>query len=218
MYNYPEQDYYSYNNSIRQARSYMRIFNAAIGMQPVDVYINNTLIALRLQYQEFTEYLPLQPGYYNIKVYPAGTSQNPIANIDLNFPAQSIYTLAITGQMPDINILPIPDPIRPMDIEKVYLRFGNLSPNMPNVDITFPDGTIIFGDVAYREVTDYIPLNPGLYILEARLSGTSRIILTVPNIHLKPHRFYSVYAVGLVQGNPPLQVVIPLDGNSYLHV
>ena len=58
---------------------------------------------------------------------------------------------------------------------------------------------------------------PSTYRLQARIAGTDQVILDVPNINLTANRYYTVYAVGLPVGQPPLQVLIPLDGQSYLN-
>jgi len=113
-------------------------------------------------------------------------------------------------------VLPIEDPILPVMPGSVQIRFAHLSPNAPNVDITLPDGTVLFGNVGYKEVTDYLLVYPGTYILQARPAGTYDVVLYIPNITLLPDRFYTVYAVGLAGEIPPLQVLIPLDGNSYI--
>jgi len=84
------------------------------------------------------------------------------------------------------------------------------------VDITLPDGKILFKNVKYKESTDYIQVPPGTYTIEARPTGTTTTALYVPNITLKSQRFYTVYAIGLVNDKPGLQALIPLDGSSYL--
>lgn len=210
---YPSFDFYSV---MRPSKSYIRILHASPDAPPVDVYANGNPIARNLSYRNFTEYLPVVPGKYEVKVYPAGQMNNPVISTELNVPPQSIFTVAAVGKLADISLYPVADPVMMIPPGKVCVRFAHLSPDAPNVDITLPDGTILFKDVGYKEVTDYICVYPGTYILEARIAGTDNRVLYVPNITLLPNRFYTVYAVGLAGGNPPLQVLIPLDGNSYL--
>jgi hypothetical protein len=50
------------------------------------------------------------------------------------------------------------------------------------------------------------------------VAGTNNIILTVPNTNLRAGNIYTVYIVGLANGSPGLQVLIPLDGSTYLKV
>ncbi|MCY6484632.1 DUF4397 domain-containing protein [Clostridium aestuarii] len=196
--------------------AFVRVFHASPDAPPVDIYANGKILVKNLKYKYFTEYLKIPAGNYNIKVFPAGKTTNPVIDTYLSIKPETIYTVAATGMLKDIKLLPFIDPILPMEDGKTYVRFGHLSPNTPRVDITLPDGTILFDDVGFEEITDYIPVAPKTYTIQAREAGTSNIALTIPNIKLKPNRFYTIYAVGLLGKKPPLQVLIPLDGNSYI--
>lgn len=198
--------------------TYVRIFHASPDAPAVDVYLNNKLVASNLQYRSFTEYLQVAPGVYNVKVFPAGTMRNPVINTNINVPANNILTVAAINKLEDIALYAIEDTPMPVPADKVYIRFGHLSPNAPSVDIRLPNGDELFEDVEYKEVTDYKLVEPGTYTLDVYGAGTDQRVLHVPNINLKPNRFYTVYAIGLVGEKPPLQVVIPLDGNSYINV
>lgn len=220
MYNYYGCPYYynpyNYQNPSMQMTSYLRVLHASPDAPPVDVYLNNQLVASNLRYKDFTEYLPVIQGRYNVQVFAAGQRTNPVIDTVVNIPPNSIFTAAAVGKLSNIELLPIQDPRMQMQPGRAYVRFGHLSPNAPRVDVRLPDGTPLFQSVGFKEVTNYIPVNPGTYTLNVFLAGTNERVLTVPNVTLRPNRFYSVYAVGLAGGRPPLEVLIPLDGNSYL--
>lgn len=218
MFCYPDYNPYVFGQFARPThpQSYIRLLHASPGAPAVDIYANGKIIGRNLAYQGFTDYFAVAPGRYNIRVFPAGTMANPVLDTVLDVPPRSINTVAVIGQLPDIGVTVVPEPVMPIPKGKLKIRFAHLSPNAPRVDITLPDGTVLFRDVGYREVTDYIEVNPGTYTLQARPTGTDQVVLYVPNVTLKQDRFYTVYAVGLAGGNPPLQVLIPLDGNSYI--
>lgn len=198
-------------------RSFIRIFHASPDAPPVDVYANGQLIARNLPYKGFTEYLQIAPGNYDIKVFPTGETSNPVIDTNLFIQNKTIYTVAAINKLENIQLKPIIDPKIPIMQDKAYVRFGHLSPNTPNVDITLPNGIMLFKDVGYKEITDYIAVDPGVYTVIGKPTGSDKIAITVPNIRLRPNRLYTIYAVGLLGGRPPLQVVIPLDGNTYLY-
>jgi hypothetical protein len=104
----------------------------------------------------------------------------------------------------------------PIDPNNAMIRFTHLSPNAPAVDITLPDGTILFGNVPFMHLTRYLSVPASNYTLQVRVAGTPTVVLTVPNVVLEPDTFYTVYAVGLVGETPELQALLLLDGNSYL--
>lgn len=196
--------------------SYIRVLHASPNTPAVDIYVNNRQTFRNVTFKKFTDYVNLPTGLYNIKVFTAGTMINPIINTSLFIPGGIIYTVAITDTLPNIHLFPILDVRRPIIQGKTLVRFVHLSPDAPNMDITLPNGTVLFRNIGYKGVTRYISVNPEQYTLEARISGSGEKILTIPNIKFKPDRFYTVYAVGYASKTPKLQALIPLDGNSYL--
>lgn len=217
MFYYPNNFYNPYPlYRVNPATSYIRILHASPKSPAVDIYINDTLTFKNLTYRGFTEYVEVIPGNYNIKVYATGTTTSPVLNKTLNIPVEKIYTIAAIGLLPNIDLLPVPETKIMEPANKAYIKFTHLSPNAPAVDITLPDGTILFKNIAYKQFTDYIEVPEGTYTLEVRVAGTNTTVLHVPNIKLKPQRFYTVYAIGLVNDSPGLQALIPLDGSSYL--
>ena len=203
---------------VSHTNSYIRVLHASPNAPGVDIYVNNVLTARDVTYKEFTQYVPLVGGLYNIKAYPTGTSVNPVIDTNINIPPSSIFTIAVTGMLADIALTLVQEPPIKRNPSDTHIRIAHLSPNTPHVDITLPNGTKLFSDVEYKEVTDYILIRPGVYDLQARLAGTNNIILSVPNTNLRSGNIYTVYIVGLQNGNPPLQVLIPLDGSTYLNV
>ena len=216
---YYDLDHYAmnyFNQPQPEPDSYIRVLHASPDAPPVDIYVNNNLVASNLAYQGFTPYLSLFTGRYNIKVFAAGTRTNPVINTNVNIPPNSIFTVAAVGKLRDISLLPILEPRMRIPSGRLNVRFAHLSPDAPRVDVRLGDGTMLFSNVAFKEVTNYLLVNPGTYTFQVFLAGTNERVLHVPNITLKANRFYTIYAVGLAAGNPPLQVLIPLDGNSYL--
>ncbi|HYF84323.1 MAG TPA: DUF4397 domain-containing protein [Clostridia bacterium] len=195
---------------------FIRLLHASPNTPTVDVYANDNLVARNLSYKEFTEYFPVPASSYRISAFPTGQKSNPVLSTNISVPAGSILTVAGVGVAPNLSILSVADRLMPIPPGKTYIRFVHLSPNAQSVDVTLPNGTKLFSDVEFKEVTNYIAVNPGQYTLQARAAGMNQVILNVPNINIKPRRFYTIYAVGLAGENPTLQMLIALDGNSYI--
>jgi len=51
-----------------------------------------------------------------------------------------------------------------------------------------------------------------------KLANTDIDMLYVPNINLKSDKYYTLYLIGLVTNFPAPQMLIPLDGISYLNI
>jgi hypothetical protein len=213
--------YCPYHNYTREpvpnpVPSRYRLLHASPDAPPVDIYINGKLVAQNLKYANFTNYLQAPGGIYEVKVFPTGKKDSPVINTRLQLIPGSIYTIAAVGNLRDVSLLPILEPLPGPTPGYAMIRFSHLSPGTPAVDITLPDGRKLFQDVEFKETTGYIPVPPGNYTIQARPTGTDKVALIVPSINLQGNKIYTIYAVGLLNGKPPLQVLIPLDGSTYL--
>jgi len=197
--------------------SYIRLFHAAPNAPAVDVYVDGKLIARRLAYGQFSEYMPLAMGTYSIDAYPSGLKQNPVLSIRLPVADSKMYTLAIIGLLPRIGILPIEDEYEELYAGRLNIRFANLSPNAPSLNLSLKVGLDLFTDIKYTEVSDYRPMLPGLYNFAVRSTMTAANIVFIPNIRLLPSRNLTFYVVGIFGQQPStLEVYIPMDGTTYL--
>lgn len=214
MYTHQGNSYFSMQQTYQM--SFIRILHASPDAPAVDIYANNNLIAEGLSYKQMTNYLPLVPGNYQIQVFPEGNQMNAVIDTNITIPPDSAFTVAAAGELADISLMPIPEiftPNMPMGMGNYsYVRFVHLSPNAPSVDITLPDGTVLFEDVSYTQFTDYIGVTPGTYTLQVRPAGSNQVVLTIPDLYLMPGAIYSVFAVGLVGETPPLEAIVAVDG------
>ena len=196
--------------------SYIRFLNASPNSPAVDVYLNERLVFRNLSYKSFSNYINIPYGTYNIRVFSAESTENPIIEQSLPISAEKIFTIAMVNHYPNVSLLPIEDIRRPKIPNRAFIRFINLTPDSTSLDLVLPNGNVLFPNVAYKEVSQYIPVNPGVYTLEINNSSSHERVLHVPNVRLTPNRFYSIYSVGNLSGSPEIQVLIPLDGNSYI--
>ncbi len=215
MYFYAQQPYMM---GARQQPSYMRFLNASPGMPSVDIYANRSQIASGLAYKGFTEYLQMMPGKYSIQVFRAYTTSPILLDTEIELPAHSINTAVLIGSAPAFAIKTFFETVIQIAPGVLYLRFANLVPDSQSMDLVLSDGAKLFGDVPYGIATNYTPITAGRYVFYLRQSGTDRNLLYVPNISLGAGRFYTIYAVGRMDRTVPLQVLIPLDGNSYIRL
>lgn len=197
--------------------SYIRFFHASPNSPGIDIYVDNSLVAKDLKYQQFTSYLPISAGEYDIKIYPTGTTSTPILTDDnFGITPNSIQTAAIIGEGSSLELFSVPEPHLSVNPSMVFLRFVGLSPDSPSLDVALPNGQLLFKGIDYKDIMGYILIPPGNYTILLKATGTDRIVLTSPNFLIKPNRLYTTYITGLNSGNPEKQIVQALDGLSYI--
>lgn len=197
---------------IKNNNSLVRIFHAAPQMQNVDVYVNDQMVFSDLAFGDFTKYVYLDEGEYNISVYVAGQKDRPIINQMVDVLSKQIFTVAATGNLDNLGLLVIPDKVSKSPSQSYSsLRVIHLSPNAPGVDMLV-DGDTLFEDISFEEGTNYVDLNPGKYNVKVVLNSDKSIVLPF-KITLNPDKIYTIYIIS----NPPtLQVVQVVDGNTYV--
>ncbi len=203
-YNISNDDFGT-QSSREPSTGYIRVLHAVPDAPNVDVYANDDLIAADLAFGESSDYIPAAPGNYIITIYAAGTQENPVLRNTLSLEDNDVVTVAAVGTMDDLGLLAIPDSDMAMEAGTTMVRFVHLSPDAPAVDVTLPTGRLLFGDVAFKQRTPYIPAPPRTYTLQVRPAGTSDVALTVPNVTFEPNMMYTIYAIGLAGGEPELQ-------------
>lgn len=195
--------------------SYIRFLNANPSQTPIDIYINGRKVASYLNYRAFTEYMKVFPGYYRIVVFRAGTMRNPISVSQINVIANRIYTAAFidTGISNEWQL--ITDNTRVLNQNRAFVRFIQLSYTAPLMDV-YIDNRLVLSDLDFQEVSRYLSLAPGKRNVKLKVATTNRTILEDPNMFLRAGNSYSVYIVGDSNSRMGLQVLVPLEGTSYL--
>ena len=196
---------------IKNNSSLVRVFHAAPQAPNVDVYVNDQMVFSNLAFGDFTRYVYLDEGEYNVSMYLAGQKDRPVINQMVDVPSQQIFTIAATGNLDNLGLLVIPDKVSKSPSQNYSsVRVIHLSPNAPGVDILV-DGDTLFEDISFGEGTDYVDLNPGTYNVNVVLNTDKSVVLPL-KVTLNPDKIYTIYIIG----NPPtLQAVQVVDGNTY---
>ncbi|MDP4143395.1 MAG: DUF4397 domain-containing protein [Bacillota bacterium] len=187
--------------------SYIRVLHAAPNSPAVNIYLNDELIVQNLAYSQYSLYIPLAPGDYSFKAYPVGQNENPIINTTVIIPEKTVFNLAIIGTAPNLEVYPIPEPTTAQNFGRPCVRFINLSPNSPALDVTIQNGMKIFYNVGYKYISNYACTTSGTYIFKVSPTGTNNVIAATPPLQLVPNKYYSIYAIGLVDESPALQAM-----------
>lgn len=194
----------------------IRVFHAVIDASPIDAYANGKLIARNLAYGQFTNYISLPMNTYNFELYPAGQKNTPLISVSFPIEGSKVYTIAAIGTLQSIGILPVEDVYEPISPDRVNIRFANLSPNAPSLDLITRSGEMIFSNINFTQVSNYRSLPPGPYQFFIRQSMTTTNVLYLP-VRLLPRRNLTFYLIGAYGQEPSnLRVHIPLDGTTYL--
>ncbi|CEH33570.1 DUF4397 domain-containing protein [Romboutsia lituseburensis] len=194
--------------------SIIRFLHAVPRGKPVDIYFNNSLFFNRILFTQFTPYIYVPEGTYEVTIFETGTRENPILRESLEVQRDKMSTLAMTGYEDDLELLLIneaKEESENSDLSKV--RIVHLSPNLPKLNIYLND-KIVFPDVDFREVTDYVEVPAyDIYTLDIVLEKSGRLLRS-NQIAVNVDRVYSLYLLGNFAN---FQVFQSRDGTAFVN-
>jgi hypothetical protein len=196
-----------------QAR--VRAVHASPDAPAVDVLVNDGAAFTNAPFKGITDYANLDTGTYNIKVVPTGATEPVVIEADLDLEAKD-YTIVALGTLENIEPLVLVDNNSAPAEGKAHVRFVHASPDAPAVDIAVKGGPVLFSNIAFKEVGDYLPVDAATYDLEVRVAGTENVALEVPGLALEAGTVYTVFAMGLAGGEPALEAVASADATPTL--
>jgi hypothetical protein len=188
----------------------VRAVHASPDAPAVDILVNDGVAFANAPFKGITDYATLDSGTYNIKVVPTGATEPVVIEADLALEGKD-YTIVALGKLADIEPLVLIDNNSAPAAGKAHVRFVHASPDAPAVDIAVKGGPILFSNIAFKGIGDYLPVDAGTYDLEVRLAGTDTVALEVPGLALQAGTVYTVFAMGLAGGEPALMAIPSVD-------
>lgn len=202
-----------------QLPSKMRVAN----MNPqgaVDVYVNGTLFAQNVGFQQVTDYQDIASAAQDdVVITPTG---QPIANAiaennQVTIPTGEYETVAIAGSNTAGNgLLVFPDDKRPIPV-KMSLTATNASLSAGAVDVYLLDSGTALADANPRMSSlSGLPAANSLLVLKAdegsfdlvvTATGTKNIVYGPQHVDLVAGKNYSIYLSDKLGGGTPLEVV-----------
>jgi hypothetical protein len=189
----------------------LRVAHLSPDAPAVDVYVDDVKVVSAAPFRAVTDHLGVEAGERRIRVMPAGATSPVVIDATLNFSIGQSSTVAATGLLgaDDLEPIVLADQ-RSAPSGEVRVRFVHASPDAPAVDVAVAGGSVLFGNVSFREDEPYLTVAPGTYNLQVRLAGTSTVALSVPGVVLSGGRSYTIFAVGLA-GNSTLAALAVAD-------
>jgi hypothetical protein len=188
----------------------VRVVHASPDAPAVDVWVDGSVAFSNAPFKGITDYAALAPATYNVQVTPTGATEPVVIDADLTLEANTDYTVVAVGLLAEIEPLVLVDNNSAPAAGKAHVRFVHASPDAPAVDIAVANGgPVLFSNVPFKGVGDYLPVDAGTYDLEVRVAGTETVALEVPGVALADGTVYTIFAMGLAGGGEPALTAVP---------
>jgi hypothetical protein len=200
----------------QSANAMVRVAHASPDAPAVDVYVGGNRVLSNVPFGAVSAYLSLPTGKYAIKVLPAGAAATDkgVIEAEVSVEGGKAYTIAAMGKVAQIGPVVLGDNLANPAAGKAKVRLVHASPDAPAVDVAVKGGPVLFRNVAFKAASDYLEVDAGSYDLEVRPAGTTTVALAVPGVKLEAGTTYSVWALGLLQGQPALKAQPSVDAKA----
>ena len=111
------------------------------------------------------------------------------------------YTAFLANTPAKAELFVLTDTLAQPAAGKTAIRFVNLSPDAPAVDLVIKNGPTMFTNKAYKGYSGFLPLTGNqTYTIEVHQAGTSTILAKAVDVQLTANNLYTVWFHGLSAG------------------
>lgn len=187
------------------------ITHASPNAPNVDILVGDNVIATNVAYPSSLPYTELNTGSNRIRIRATGTS-NYVVDDTLFFEENKSYSVFAIDSVSKISTLFLTDNLTVPGNTYSNVRFVNLSPNSPSLDVAITGKSVVFPFYSFKESSTFRPVNADTVTLEVRLAGSPTPIYTLNNVIFENGKIYTIYARGFI-GNS----AIPLGVSFIKH-
>jgi trimeric autotransporter adhesin len=190
-----------------QQLAYLQVAHLApFAMDPgtaVTVTLNGAPALTNFVYGDSTPYIGLEPGAYDVAIFPAG-SPTPAITATATLITGTYYSaIAIgDGANQDLSLVLLEDDLSAPAAGNFKLRLGHLAPFAPGgatADVRLADGTAVLEGVNFGDVAGFIELPAGTYDLIITAPGGEPTLIDPRPVTFSEGQIISAFATG--EGN-----------------
>lgn len=175
----------------------------AAGDAAVDVYLDGTAVLTNVVYNHSSGYLTVVGGTYFVEIKVAGTMMTAVSGAITLAPNSDNTVVAHGGaNLWPLQLAHLVDNVPQGGGTAGYLRLGHLAPfaaaaadTVVNI-IDDATNAVLYADVAYGDIYNYMLLAPGTYDLRIELAADSSLLFDLIPVTLADGEFVTVFAAG----------------------
>lgn len=181
-----------------QEYGFLSITNTSPTSATFNIYVDQKIInSQAVAYLGSSGYMPLTPGSHTIKFTTASSTEKLIEK-SIPTPVNTVSSLFLIDKGANMDYLIVKDELGNPTSSKAFVRFINLSPNAPALDLAVKDGAVLIADKAYKTNSAFIEVDAKAYVFQIKDKATGTTFKAdLESVELKAGKSYTVIATGL---------------------
>lgn len=175
----------------------LSIVNASPTLSTYDVYLSDVKInSAALPFGGTIKYGQYASGSQTIKFTTAGRSESLLTKSISLTPNvyQSYYLIDRPGSLDGLLVT---DDLSATSTDKAFIRFINLSPDAPALDLSITSGNSLITGKAYKTASAFTTITAGTYSFDLK-DGGGTVKTTLADAALTAGRYYTIISSGFV--------------------
>jgi hypothetical protein len=176
----------------------LRVIHTSYDAPAVDVFLDSSLTINDLAFGQSSGYGSVLSQTYNVRVTDAADETSTLIDLDrLVLMPLEVATVFAMGNLADIRPV-IAEDSRYTLSDQARVRFVHASPDAPPVDIRVVsgEGTKVFSDISFTEVSAYEDLTPGTYAFVVTAADDTTPVVSFEEVELEAANIYTIVAMG----------------------
>lgn len=175
------------------------IVHASPGTGALDFIVDNTKANIKdFTYTNDLGYYGIYPGSHYFGVTKKD-SLKYITTVTSDIKSGSFYSIFVVDVLKTAKLLVVEDDLKAPDANKAKIRFINLSPDAPTLDLAIQGQTtsLVTGK-AFKEYSSFISVDPSdNYTFQLKQSSDAAVTATLPSVKIEKGKIYTLWAKGL---------------------
>jgi Domain of unknown function (DUF4397) len=183
------------NNRLAQFKT----INASSVPSPLNIFVDGSLTLANIPYTGFSNYEVLNAGTRTITVEASATPGAALLTTSPTLAGATDTSIALYGGAGSLGALVLTDANVSTLAARAQVRFVNVSPDLPSLDV-YANGVLATSGLVENSASGYALLDAVAggtnYQFDFDLSGTTAPVLTVPGVSLVAGGIYTIYVMG----------------------
>ncbi|MGN6638095.1 MAG: DUF4397 domain-containing protein [Mucilaginibacter sp.] len=175
-------------------------FQAAPDQAAIDLYFNNNKVNWNpITYGNGLYYFNAYTGLRTINIYSSSTDTKLYSDT-MTLKQNNIYSLFLVEPNGQPQIVSLNDTINQPASGQASIRFVDLSPDAPNVDLAL-NGNVQVSNRGFKGFSSFESITGDkIYNIEVRQKGASTVLASLSNVTLNTGGVYTIVFSGLANG------------------
>jgi len=179
--------------------AYIRVINTSPSLATYNAYFNGTIVnTAALPFGGSASYTAYAAGSYSLKFTTASSTESLLTKT-IALSASTYYSSYLINKPAALDVYTIGDDLSLPATDKAYIRFINLSPDAPALDLAKTGATTtLITNKAFKNASAFVAVDAGTYTFDAKETSTGTVKATTASTSFLAGYHYDIICGGLV--------------------